>query len=681
MMTTSVVNYAQLPVFAAENTGNQNLTRAISFDGKATLTVGDQSYDISEFTGTDTVVKIKKDVKTITFHVEGNDIGRTALLQMGSGATKLNLHKENNKGLDLDIECPVEDLNLDGTTKYRFTLSTWMNDIIVQKQMKFEVDDTPVDQAPVIEVPNAKNDRITIEQGSYFDIRDFKNEIVVTDDNTPETELRNFTNFQVTGNVSTTTVGNEYPITITVKDNEGNVTTKIITAEIVPARVPVKMTVTVDGKTFDVLKDLNTTDKPLVVDPNVEELVFHVDGSILVRSELTGSVNNKGFTVRQENNGKDSVDLVLTKDKINETTTYRITPFNRPGFMVSDYRCTFKIKFAEPDQAPVIEVPSAKDDRITVEQGSNFDTRDFRKEIVVTDDNTPTSEIKIQVSANVRTSTLGEYQITITVTDNVGNVTTKVITAEVVPARVPVKATVVANGETVDILNDVNTEDKLLVVNPDDEELVFHVDGSTLIYSTIHITDGYKTVKTIRVDNEGKDSVDIVVPKELINENYSYEIATFARSGIANNINFFKIKLNEQTPVTPVDPVDPDTPVTPVNPDTPVVPETPVTPVVPETPVTPTNPDDELNGDVLGDKVIGDNDNNNNNANNSNDINVDKEDESLDSNVLGDKINNKSQPKSKHVQTSDNQDALGFMVAGIVAIIGLSVLIKRKKYN
>ena len=309
---------------------------------------------------------------------------------------------------------------------------------------------------------------------------------------------------------------------------------------------------------------------------------------------------------------------------------------------------------------------------------------------MIPDDNTPTSEIKIQVSVNVRTSTLGEYQITITVTDNVGNVTTKVITAEVVPARVPVKATVVANGETVDILNDVNTEDKLLVVNPDDEELVFHVDGSTLIYSTIHITDGYKTVKTIRVDNEGKDSVDIVVPKELINENYSYEIATFARRGIANNINFFKIKLNEQTPVTPVDPVDPDTPVTPVNPDTPVtpvnpdtpvVPETPVTPVVPETPVTPTNPDDELNGDVLGDKVIDDNDNNNNNANNSNDINVDKEDESLDSNVLGDKINNKSQPKSKHVQTSDNQDALGFMVAGIVAIIGLSVLIKRKKYN
>ena len=176
-------------------------------------------------------------------------------------------------------------------------------------------------------------------------------------------------------------------------------------------------------------------------------------------------------------------------------------------------------------------------------------------------------------------------------------------------------------------------------------------------------------------------STDFKNNKELINENYSYEIATFARSGIANNINFFKIKLNEQTPVTPVDPVDPDTPVTPVNPDTPVVPETPVTPVVPETPVTPTNPDDELNGDVLSDKVIDDNDNNNNNANNSNDINVDKEDESLDSNVLGDKINNKSQPKSKHVQTSDNQDALGFMVAGIVAIIGLSVLIKRKKYN
>ncbi len=82
--------------------------------------------------------------------------------------------------------------------------------------------------------------------------------------------------------------------------------------------------------------------------------------------------------------------------------------------------------------------------------------------------------------------------------------------------------------------------------------------------------------------------------------------------------------------------------------------------------------DDNLNSDVLGDKVE-------NKDKNKPTANIDKED-SLNSDVLGDKLKDNSKTKNK-VKTSDNQEMIVYMIAGIVALMGISVLIRRKKYN
>ncbi len=73
---------------------------------------------------------------------------------------------------------------------------------------------------------------------------------------------------------------------------------------------------------------------------------------------------------------------------------------------------------------------------------------------------------------------------------------------------------------------------------------------------------------------------------------------------------------------------------------------------------------EELNSDVLGDKIK-----------NNDKSNIDNNKDELDNTVL------KDVSKDKKIKTSDEQNILVYLMMGVVAVLGVSVLIKRKKNN
>lgn len=615
MMTASMVNYAQIPTFAAENTGNQILAREVTENDGATLTVDGKTYNLLDFEF-DKELTISPNTKDLSIHISGTLGGENVVRgelsgfrKTSPGGSAFSTYRIDKKSGDssIDINVKVEDIR----ENVRYTVTPYgpYNYIMLQSYIhSFHFKFAEPDQAPVIEVPSAKDDRITVEQGSYFNTINFKNEIVVTDDNTPTSDIK----LQVSANVKTSTLG-EYPITITATDDAGNVTTKEIIAEVVPARVPIKATAVANGKTVDVLNDVDTTDKLLVVSPDDEKLVFRVDGSVLIYSTLNITEGNRTIrNIRVDNEGKDTVEIVLPKELIKENYSYQLSTFARSG--IANNNKFFKIKFAEPDQAPIIEIND-----ITIEQESDYSSRAGLK---VSDDHTSEADLlktlEITGADKVNTNVPGEYKVTYKVTDNAGNVAEKTIKVTVTPIAQPTKVTVVINGQTLDVINGIQYNE-VIKIDPNTEELVFHVEGSKIIRSEVFSKDHFDILKDAR-DGE---KLDITLAKDQIIDGAKYIVTVYDFPSHAYRQNTFVIEFDNEKPIDP---------------------EKPVTPVDPEKPVIPTNPND-----------------------------------GHESNVLKDEINNKS--NSKQVQTSDNQEISGFMISGIVAITGLSILIKRKKYN
>lgn len=337
MMTASMVNYAQIPTFAAENTGNQILVREVTENDGATLTVDGKTYNLLDFEF-DKRLTISPNTKDLSIHISGTLGGENVVRGELSGFRKTSpggsaflIYRIDKKSGDssIDINVKVEDIR----ENVRYTVTPYgpYNYIMLQSYIhSFHFKFAEPDQAPIIEI----ND-ITIEQESDYSSRAG---LKVSDDHTSEADL--LKTLEITGaDKVNTNVPGEYKVTYKVIDNAGNFAEKTIKVTVTPIAQPTKVTVVINGQTLDVMNGIQYNEV-IKIDPNTEELVFHVEGSKIIRSEV---FSKDHFDILKDARDGEKLDITLAKDQIIDGAKYIVTVYDFPSHAYRQN--TFVIEF------------------------------------------------------------------------------------------------------------------------------------------------------------------------------------------------------------------------------------------------------------------------------------------------------------------------------------------------
>lgn len=335
---------------------------------------------------------------------------------------------------------------------------------------------------PIILIDGANPDTIALESGDY-NYPVVKAIDLVYDENTVIDSIDLSENIVKNGSVNTTAKG-LYEVCYTVLDEVGNeakviLTVVVVNKDDVPDPDTIKPEITISGENPDTINVGQTWNVPTF------SAFDNKDGDISSKVEINGEVDNS---------------------KVGE---------NEITFQVSDIAGNVSViklivvvieKILVDTIPPVLSIKGSNPDTIIVGEG-------WSEPIVTANDNVDGNiESKIKITGLVNENEVGEYEITYTVSDNSGNITSMILKIVVIPIKdtIPPVITIDSENPLTITINDEFVKPNIKAIDNIDEDISDNIqesgsvkngqEGSYEIKFTVSDAAGNTAVQTLVVN-------------------------------------------------------------------------------------------------------------------------------------------------------------------------------------